>query len=51
VLAEHKPENAEALNERSRRIVRRPDATAEAYRAALLQAKAACRVEPENAGY
>jgi tetratricopeptide (TPR) repeat protein len=50
-LAEHEPENAKALNERSRQIVRRPDAKTEQYQAALRRAEAACRVDPENADY
>src|SRR5262249_27649700 len=37
-LAKHEPENARALNERSRQIVRGPDAKAEQYQAALRQA-------------
>jgi serine/threonine protein kinase len=48
ILVEQGPENAPALNSRSRPIVRRPDAKAQEYQAALRQAEAACRVEPEN---
>jgi WD40 repeat protein/tRNA A-37 threonylcarbamoyl transferase component Bud32 len=50
-LAEHELENAKALNDRSRQIVHRPDAKTEDYHAALRQAEAACRVDPENANY
>jgi tetratricopeptide (TPR) repeat protein len=50
-LAENEPDNAKALNERSRKVVRRPDGRSEQYQAALRQAEAACRVDPENADY
>jgi WD40 repeat protein len=50
-LAEQEPENAEALNRRSRLLVRRPDAMAEEYRAALRLAEAASQVEPETGSY
>jgi hypothetical protein len=47
-LAKQESENAAALNNRSWSIVRRPDAKAQEYEAALRQAEAACRAKPEN---
>jgi predicted NACHT family NTPase len=50
-LAETFPEDANALNNASRAVVRQPGADAAAYQRALRQAEAACRLAPDNANY
>jgi WD40 repeat protein/serine/threonine protein kinase len=50
-LAETLPENAPHLNEASRAVVRQPGGDAAAYRQALRQAEAACRLAPNDADY
>jgi serine/threonine protein kinase/tetratricopeptide (TPR) repeat protein len=50
-LAETLPENADALNEASWAVVRKPGGGAAAYERALRQAKAACRLAPDLAAY
>jgi WD40 repeat protein len=47
-LAKKEPENAAVLNNGSWAIVRRPDAKAQEYQAALRRAEVACRLAPEN---
>jgi WD40 repeat protein/serine/threonine protein kinase len=47
-MAETLPENAVALNDASWAVVRRPGADAAAYRHALSQAEAACRLVPND---
>jgi hypothetical protein len=50
-LAEQVPENPESLKVASRNVVRRPDAEPAAYRLALRQAEAACRLIPQEADF
>ena len=50
-LADRFPENPLALNNASWAIVRRPDAAPDAYRLALRQAEAACRLVRDNREY
>jgi WD40 repeat protein/serine/threonine protein kinase len=50
-LAETFAENASALNNASRAVVRRTGADAAAFQQALRQAEAACRLFPDNADY
>src|SRR5262249_56690028 len=50
VLAEQIPEHSGRLREASRSVVRKPGAEPAAYRLALRQAEAACRLIPDD-GY
>jgi WD40 repeat protein/serine/threonine protein kinase len=50
-LAEHVAENPESLAQAGRAVVRRADAEPSAYRLALQQAEAACRLIPDEADF
>ena len=50
-IAEQVPENPESLDEASRAVVRQPSAEPAAYRLALRQAEAACRLVPGDGDF